>query len=106
METRFARAPRYFRAGARRLDGFQVIDEVVLLLLGQFQFEGTIVMVDDVRQGRESAIMIEAPFTLSRKNNFAICQTCLNTNAKNNNIKRACVNAFAAHVWDRGKARR
>ena len=41
-----------FRAGARRLDGFQILDEVVLLLLGQFQFEGTIVMVDDRVEAR------------------------------------------------------
>ena len=40
------------RAGARRLDGFQILDEVVLLLLGQFQFEGTIVMVDDRVEAR------------------------------------------------------
>ena len=45
-DTRFARAPRYFRAGTRRLDGFQILDEVVLLLLGQFQFGDGIVMVD------------------------------------------------------------
>jgi hypothetical protein len=37
---------RHFRAGARLLDGFQALDEVVLLLLGQFQFEDAILMVD------------------------------------------------------------
>ena len=51
-----------FRAGARRLDGFQVFDQVVLFLLSQPQFEDTIVVVDDVGQGRESAVMVEAPF--------------------------------------------
>ena len=40
-----------FRAGARRLDGFQILDQVVLLLLGQAQFEDTIVMVDDSQAG-------------------------------------------------------
>jgi hypothetical protein len=41
-----------FRAGAWLLDGFQILDEVVLLLLGQFQFEGTIVMVYDRVEAR------------------------------------------------------
>jgi hypothetical protein len=50
-----------FRAGARRLDRFQVLDQVVLFLLGQPQFEDTIVVVDDVGQGRESAVMVEPP---------------------------------------------
>src|ERR1700730_1164307 len=45
-----------------RLDGFQVLDQIVLLLLGQAQFEDTIVMVDDVGQSRESAVMVEATF--------------------------------------------
>ena len=41
-----------FRAGARRLDGFQVLDQVVLLLLCQAEFEDTIVMVDDRVEAR------------------------------------------------------
>jgi hypothetical protein len=44
------------RAGARRLDGFQILDEVVLLLLGQFQFEDAIVMVDGRVEARLRAI--------------------------------------------------
>ena len=40
------------------LDGFQVFDQVVLLPLGQAQFEDTIVMVDDVRQGRLHARLL------------------------------------------------
>jgi hypothetical protein len=51
-----------FRAGARRLDGFQVFDQVVLLLLGQAQFEDTIVVVNHIEQGGESAVVVEAPF--------------------------------------------
>ena len=51
-----------FRADARRLDEFQVIDQIVLLLLGESQLEPPIVVIDDVRQGRESAVMVEATF--------------------------------------------
>jgi hypothetical protein len=51
-----------FRAGARLLDGFQELDQVVLLLVVQPQFENVIVVVDDVGQGRESAVMVEATF--------------------------------------------
>jgi hypothetical protein len=53
---------RSFRAGARRLNGFQIFDQVLLFLLSQLQFEDTIVVVNDVRQGCEPAVMVEASF--------------------------------------------
>lgn len=41
---------------------FQVFNQVVLLLLGQAQGKDRFVVVDDVEQGRELAIVVEAPF--------------------------------------------
>jgi len=61
-DTRFARTPRYFRTNPRRLVGFQVLNQVRLFVLGQPQFEDTIVVVNDVEHGRESAVMVEASF--------------------------------------------
>ena len=40
----------------------QVLDQVVLLLLGESQLERPTVVIDDVRQGTESTIMVEATF--------------------------------------------
>jgi hypothetical protein len=38
---------------------FQILDQVVPLLIGQPQFENIIVAFDDVGQGREPAVMVE-----------------------------------------------
>ncbi|MCI0366576.1 MAG: hypothetical protein L0219_22155 [Phycisphaerales bacterium] len=44
------------------LDRPQVLDQVALLLLGQAQLEEAIVVIDDVVQGGEAAIVVEAAF--------------------------------------------
>src|ERR1043165_5258534 len=51
-----ARATRFFNL----LQGLQVLDHVVLFPRGQPEAERRIVVLDDVEQRREAAVMIEA----------------------------------------------
>src|SRR4051794_32169730 len=47
--------------GGSRLQRLQVLDQLGDLLGGQLQLEMRIVVLDDVRQGREAAVVVEAP---------------------------------------------
>lgn len=46
--------------GSLPLQGFQVLDQISLLLATQLQFEVAVVVIHDVFQGRESSVVVEA----------------------------------------------